>query len=231
MANFIKKAVFNLMEQVISPSEIIEVRAWEPATLYEIDVHLPTTDFTKWNTIKRVKCKVADFEYRDYTPALWNAEKKVCTLYVEAGHNGAGGRWAKNVKVGDELLLGVAHAAQLPANKGKVLGIADGSALGHFLSQKQLLNQEEYPTEVGVFLHDNYQIPSSLISNNPEFEFICEPDGNMIEALEKWCLSKDLSNYTSICIAGNTPMVTTIRKKLKAIPAVSAKIYAYGFWK
>lgn len=231
MANFLKKVVFSLMEQVISPSEIIEVRAWEPATLYEIDVHLPTTDFNKWNTIKRVKCKVADFEYRDYTPALWNAETRICTLYVEAGHNGAGGRWAQSVKAGDELLLGVAHAAQLPANKGKVLCIADGSAIGHFLSQKQLLNQEEYSMEVGIFLHDNYKVPSSLIANNPEFEFIYKSDGNMIQTLEKWCLLKDLSSYTSICIAGNTPMVLSLRKKLRAIPAVSAKIYAYGFWK
>ncbi|PLK42622.1 siderophore-interacting protein [Emticicia sp. TH156] len=230
MANILAKAVSNLMDQLLSPSIVVGIRVWKPETLYEIDLHLPTTDFNKWNTIKRVKCKVDNLEYRDYTPALWNADKKICTLFVEAGHNGAGSRWAQNLKTGDEVLLGVAHAAQLPATDGKILCLADGSALGHCLSLKQLTNRESYPLDVAVVLDHNYQIPSSLVNDNPDFEFIANPQGDATDVLEKWYLSKDLSCYASIYIAGYIPMVTGLRKRLKAISGIKAKIFAYGFW-
>lgn len=230
MANILVKAVSNLMDQLLSPSPVVAVRAWEPATLYEIDLHLPTIDFNKWNTIKRLKCKVDNLQYRDYTPALWDAEKKVCTLYVEAGHNGAGSRWAQSLQTGDEVLLGLAHAAQLPASEGKILCLADGSALGHCLALKQLTSRDDYPMDVAMVLHDEYQIPSSLLEENPDFEFIANQQGDRMDVLEKWYLSKDLSSYNSIYIAGYIPMVTGLRKKLKATPKVRAKIYAYGFW-
>jgi NADPH-dependent ferric siderophore reductase len=230
MANILKKAVAGLLEKVLTPAQVISVRAWQPATLYEVDVHLPTVNLEKWNTIKRLKCKVGEWEYRDYTPASWNVEKKVCTLYIEAGHQGAGSRWIQQLKPGDEILLGPAHAAQLPAQEGTILCLADGSALGHFLALKQLTDRGNYPMEVAVFLHDDYQIPPSLLENNPEFKFIIKPHGASLDALEQWCRSKELRNYTSIYIAGNIPMVTSLRRKLKALPDVHAKIYSYGFW-
>jgi NADPH-dependent ferric siderophore reductase len=230
MANILKKAVAGLFEKMLTPSHVLDVRAWQPSTLYEVDMHLPTITLEKWNTIKRLKCKVGDLEFRDYTPALWNAEKKVCTMYIEAGHQGAGSRWIQQLKPGDEILFGAAHAAQLPAQEGKLLCLGDGSALGHFLALKQLTDRSHYPMDVAVFLHDQYQIPPSLLENNPEFKFIIKPHGASLDALEQWYRSKELRSYTSIYIAGNIPMVTSLRRKLKAILDVHAKIYSYGFW-
>ena len=230
MTNILKKAVSGLLEKMFTPSEVIDVRAWQPATMYEVDVFLPTIPMEKWDTIKRFKCKVDDFEYRDYTPATWNAETKVCTMYIEAGHNGAGSRWIRQLKKGDDVILAPAHAASLPAQQGKVLCLADGSALGHFLGLKQLTDPGKYPIEAGIFLHENYEIPTALVQNNPEFEFITKPHGNSCDVLEQWFMSKDLSSYSSIYIAGNIPMVRTLRKKLKALPGVHAKISTYGFW-
>lgn len=230
MANILKKAAAGLLERLLIPAYVVEVRAWQPATLYEVDVHLPSVDMQQWNTIKRFKCKVDAFEYRDYTPALWNADTRICTLYIEAGHNGSGSRWVKQLKTGDQILVGVAHAASLPAQTGKLLGLADGSALGHFLGLKQLTDRQKHPMDVAIFLHDDYQLPPSLLANNTEFDFIVKPDGHCLNTLEQWCMSKDLSLYTTIYIAGYIPMVTGLRKKLKAIPNVSASIYSYGFW-
>ncbi|GAB3894820.1 hypothetical protein GCM10028803_10380 [Larkinella knui] len=230
MANILKKAVAGLFEKMLTPSRVLAVRAWQPATLYEVDVHVPTIPLEKWNTIKRLKCKVGELEFRDYTPALWNADKKVCTMYIEAGHQGAGSRWIQQLKPGDEILFGAAHAAQLPAQEGKLLCLGDGSALGHFLALKQLTDRRTYPMDVAVFLQDQYQIPPPLTENNPEFDFIPKPHGVSLDALEQWYRSKELRNYTSIYIAGNIPMVTSLRRKLKAIPDVQAKIYSYGFW-
>ena len=230
MANILKKAVSGLLEKMFTSSIVTDIRAWQPATMYEVDVHIPGVHMEKWDTIKRLKCQVADLEYRDYTPALWDAEKKVCTMFIEAGHNGAGSRWIQRLKKGDEILLGAAHAAPLPAKEGKILCLADGSALGHFLGLKQLTDRKKYPMEAAVFLHDDYQIPPSLTNQNLDFEFIVKPHGDSTQTLEQWFMAKDLSSYTSIYIAGNIPMVSGLRKKLKAIPAVKARIYGHGFW-
>lgn len=230
MANILKKAAAGLLERMLTPAHVVNVRAWQPATLYEVDVHLPSVDMGQWNTIKRFKCKVDSFEYRDYTPALWNAENKICTLYIEAGHNGSGSRWVKRLQTGDQILVGVAHAASLPTQDGKLLCLADGSALGHFLGLKQLTDRQKHPMDVAVFLHDDYQLPPSLLANNAEFDFIVKPGGHCLSALEQWCTTKELSVYTAIYIAGYIPMVTGLRKKLKATPGVTARIYSHGFW-
>ncbi len=230
MANILKKAVSGLLEKMFTSAMVTDVRAWHPSTMYEVDVYLPTIDMEKWDSIKRLKCKVDDLQYRDYTPASWNPQTHKCTMYIEAGHNGAGGRWVQQLKSGDELLFGAAHAAQLPAQQGSVLCLGDGSALGHFLALKQLTDRTQNPVEAGIFLHDPYDIPPSLSHENPDFEWITNSGSTSLSVLSSWCESKDISSYTSVYIAGNIPMVTGLRKQLKAIPGMPAKIYAHGFW-
>ena len=212
-------------------ANVLDIRIWNPRSMYEIDLHLPTVDMGKWKTIHRLKCKVDEFEYRDYTPAWWEAEKRICTLYVETGHNGAGSRWAQRVQPGDQVIVGPAHAAPLPAKPGKILGLVDGSALGHMLGLKQLIDPVEHPLEVGVFFQEDYELPTTLSRENPEFEFIGNPQGSSLESLENWVYAKDLSNYSSIYIAGNIPMVRELRKKLKSIADPNTTLYAHGFWR
>lgn len=232
MANIIKRAAFKLMEQTLAAqANVLAIRTWNPTSMYEIDLYLPTVDMGKWKSIHRLKCKVDEFEYRDYTPAWWEAEKGICTLYVETGHNGAGSRWAQRIRPGDQVLVGPAHAAPLPAKQGKVLALADGSALGHVLGLKQLTYPEEHPLEAAVFLPEDYQIPTALIHENPEVEFIAKSDGSSLESLENWIGTKDLREYSSIYIAGYIPMVRELRKKLKTRANQNATIYAHGFWR
>lgn len=232
MANVLKKAMSGLFDKMLSTAKVIDVYRWKPATMVEIVVQLPGLNMEKWKTIHRVKCRVGELEYRDYTPSCWNAEKGTFKLYVEAGHNGAGSRWAQQIQPGDEILLGAVHAAQIPVKEGKVLCLVDLSALGHALSLKQLTDQEKFPLETAVFLHETYEIPLALLNENPEFEFLYKENGHHVNVavLEEWLMSKKLTDYESICIAGNTPMVSQLRKKLKAIPEVSARMLAQGFW-
>ncbi|SFC75972.1 siderophore-interacting protein [Spirosoma endophyticum] len=232
MANIIKRAAFKLMEKTLAEqANVLAIRTWNPGSMYEIDLYLPTVNMGKWTTIPRLKCKVDEFEYRDYTPAWWEAEKGICTLFVETGHNGAGSRWAQRVQPGDELMVGPAHAAPLPSKKGKVLGLVDGSALGHMLGLKQLTDPGEHPLEVGVFLHEDYQLPNALSLDNPEFEFILEPERSSLDSLENWTRTKDLSEYSSVYIAGYIPMVRELRKKLKSRVPQNTTFYAHGFWR
>jgi NADPH-dependent ferric siderophore reductase len=230
MSNILKKAIGGLLDQVLNPSKVLCLRSSQSSSMYEIDLHLPNVNMEKWNTIKRLKCKVGELEYRDYTPSLWDAEKRVCTIYIEAGHDGAGSRWARQLKVGDEVLFGDAHAAQLPAKEGRILCIGDGSALGHFLALKQLTKNGNYPMDAAILLHDHYQLPPLLTENPSEYTLTMKPDADRFATLAEWCNTKDLSIYTSIYIAGNIPMVTALRKKLKVHSGIQAKIYAHGFW-
>ena len=125
MANVLKKAVGSLFDKMLTSGKVLRVSRWNPETLVEVEVHLPTLNMEKWKTIHRVKCRVADLEYRDYTPTAWNVEKGTFRLYVEAGHDGAGSRWAQQLKAGDEILFGAVHSAQIPSKEGKVLCLVD----------------------------------------------------------------------------------------------------------
>lgn len=219
-----------LFDKMLSTAKVINVNRWEPATMVEIVVQFPGLNMEKWKTIHRVKCRVGNLEYRDYTPSCWDVEKGTFKLYVEAGHDGAGSRWAQQIQAGDDILLGAVHAAQIPVKEGKVLCLVDLSALGHALSLKQLTDPEKFPLETAVFLHETFEIPPVLLSENPEFEFLYRENEHNVTVLEEWLMSKKLTDYESICIAGNTPMVSQLRKKLKAIPEVRARILAHGFW-
>lgn len=230
MATILKKAVSGLFDKMLNRAEVIGVHRWDPASLVEIEIHMPSLNMEKWKTIHRVKCRVGEMEYRDYTPAAWNPAKGTFKLYVESGHQGAGSRWAQQLKTGDAILLGAVHAAQIPSKEGRVLCLVDLSALGHALSLKQLMDQTKFPLETGIFLHERYEIPERLQKENPEFQFLYRSGEHSIKVLEEWISLKNLADYESICIAGNTPMVSQLRKKLKADPSVEARIFAQGFW-
>lgn len=230
MVNILKKAASGLLEMMLSPAMVLAVRAWDSKTMYEVDLHLPTANMASWDTIKRLKCKVGALEYRDYTPSLWNSETNVCTMFIETGHDGPGSCWARQLKPGDEISYGAAHAAALPTLLGGVLCLADGSALGHFLALKQLTDHSEHPMDVAVLLPETYQIPDLLKEENPEFDFMTGHGEAGIALMEQWCDQKELNRYNSIYIAGSVPMMRALRRKLKANPAVHAKVQGYGFW-
>ncbi|GLU56982.1 siderophore-interacting protein [Dyadobacter frigoris] len=231
MTNGLKKAVFNLMDKAFTQEGfVLAIRKWQPEMMYEIDLHLPEVDMNKWNTIPRLKCKVAEFEYRDYTPAKWDVEKRICTMLIETEHNGHGSAWTKNLQAGDTILFAPAHAAQLPSRPGKIVCFGDGSALGHFLALKQLTNRNEYPFEAVIFLNEDYTLPDYFKNKNPEFKFVMMPGANSLDSLNQFSENKRMSDYTAVYIAGFIPMVTGLRKILKKNPYLTAKIFAHGFW-
>jgi len=231
MANVLKKAICNLVDKAFtSECYVAGVKAWELSGMFEIVIHMPEIDMRKWNSIQRVKCKVAYGEYRDYTPACWDAEKRICTVFIETEHEGYGSRWAKNLKVGDTIFLAVAHAAPLPNKPGKILCFGDGSALGHFLALKQMTERGNFPFEAIVFLNEEYILPPLFLSDNPEFSPVMKSREDCLRSLIKCAEEKILTEYSSIYIAGYIPMVSGLRKFLKRLPDLDAKIFAHGFW-
>lgn len=231
MANILKGFVGNLIDKMTSSAEIIDVRAWNSKGIYEIDVHLPMIDMNKWKCVQRLKCKVGELKYRDYTPAHWDDKTQICTLYIDAGHEGVGSKYIRDLKIGDNLIFSAAHSTPTPSQTGRVLCIADASALGNSLALKQLIDKTTYPLDTVTFFEENSQIPSSLKEQNPEFEFLFGVLEDKIKILTQWCESKDLTTYSSIYITGNSSMVREVRNILKSKPKVRAQIYANGFWK
>lgn len=230
MANILKGIVGNLIDKMTSSAEIIDIRAWNPKGMYEIDVHLPMIDMDKWKCVQRLKCKVGELKYRDYTPAYWDNKTQICTLYIDAGHEGIGGKYIRELKIGDNLTFSAAHSTPTPSQTGRVLCIADASALGNSLALKQLIDKTTYPLDAVTFFEENSQIPSSLKEQNSEFEFLFGALEDKTKMLTQWSESKDLTIYTSIYITGNSSMVREVRNKLKSKSEIKAKIYSNGFW-
>lgn len=230
MVNILKKAASGLLEGLFDRATVLAVRIWNDASMYEVDLHLPEINMESWNSIKRLKCKVGPLEYRDYTPVLWNSETNICTMLIDSAHQGAGSRWVRTLKTGDTILYGAAHAASLPSLRGRLLCLADASALGHFLALKQLTDSSEHPMDVAVMVHGDCEIPEIFKEENPEFQFIKCSGSDGISKMEQWCFDKDLTDYNSIYIAGNVSMMKALKSKLRADPNVHAKIYGYGFW-
>jgi len=230
MANIIKRTLGGLLEQLFSQSQVIAKRLWPNSSMYELDISLPAVSMEKWNTVKRLKCQVGLLEYRDYTPALWSIDQQTCTLFIEAGHQGIGSKWISALSVGDKILLGEAHAAHLPVNPGPVLGLGDGTAIGHFLALKQLTNRTDFPLEVGIFINDDQQAPMEFINNHPEFTFIAKNEKSAFPALKHWSDTQDLKKFASVYIAGNNTMVRELRATLKNQLGPGVKIYGHGFW-
>jgi hypothetical protein len=172
VTNLFTKTVSSLVELISSKGHVLSVETYNNGTFYQVNVHLPATDMSKWTTIPRLKCRVGELDYRDYSPAQWDAAQRTCTLYIEAAHQGAGSNWVKQLRAGDTFSYGAAHAQQVPPRPGKILCIGDGSALGHFLALKQLTQQKQSDLEAAVFLSEEIALNPDLLYENPEFNFL-----------------------------------------------------------
>lgn len=230
MATLITQTINNVIDWIGSKAEVLAVTAWSPDTFYQLDLHLPVTDMAKWTSIHRMKCRVAQFEFRDYSPSQWDAINRTCRLYIEAGHNGAGSEWARRLRAHDTVSYTTSPTQAVPTKPGKVLCLGDGSALGHFLALEQLTSRPQYPIEAAVYLHGSYELPPALRNDNPEFDFLIESTHNATDVLRQWLAQKSLTSYSSIYLNGSIPMVQQLRRIIKAQPDIQAKLFVQGFW-
>lgn len=226
--NILKKKALGLFEkQFGKTAQVLEVRAWNPATFFEVDLHLPGVDMNKWQSVQHMKCKVAEATYRDYTPSQWDAETETCTLFIDAAHDGYGSKWAASLKSGDEILyLGISTTFTKPLS-ASLFCLGDSSAIGHFLALEQLAGKGN--------------INGALVIKEPEhrtafqsfFESALEPvashRGCNIDILHNWLIEQPL-NDAAVYLAGNVAMVVELRKKIKMLPGFSGTVKVQGFW-
>jgi len=230
MVNPIKKVFFDFIDKTITQQgQIRSVSKWESSEMYEIQVYLPGIDMQKWDTIPRIKVKVAEYEYRDYSPAIWNTAEKTCYLFIHASHNGRGSSWVKQLKTGQTFLFAPASAASVTRQKGPVLCLGDETALGHFLALDQLTKTEENPIDIHLSVNQNIVLPGHISMHN-KLSFIKQENSESLFVFQRSLSNFNLSSYRSIYLAGHIPMVQGLRKILKSDQNVNARITSNGFW-
>ncbi len=226
-----KQATTFLENRLTHKGRVLAVRAWTPASFYEIDLHLPEADFHRWQKAQHIKVRVAPFIYRDYTPADWDAGTHTCTLYIDAGHDGAGARWVKELQAGDTIAyLGIGPTPQSPGQEAKATFLGDQSAIGHFLALAQLAGQATH-------------INGAIVLAEPEHRQQYEHDFSrhlnlellpfrysMEHSLMRWAFDCPIYEDQVFYLAGNNDLMTGLRKALRQHGINPRQIRAQGFW-
>ena len=214
--------------QFAKTGHVLEVRAWNPSTFYEVDLHLPGVDMQKWQSVQHMKVKVAEYTYRDYSPANWDADKNTCTLYIDAAHDGAGSHWATGLRAGDDILyMGISSAFTKPLNAAALFCLGDSSAIGHFLALEQLAGKGKVAGAI-VIPHPQHRTFFSQDFDSG-LEAIPQQNVNNIDNLHTWLLEQQIDD-SAVYLAGNVPMVVELRKKIKSMSGFKGLVKVQGFW-
>jgi NADPH-dependent ferric siderophore reductase len=230
--NRLKKKASGLIEnRVLKTASVLEVRKWPSAAMVEIDLHMPETTMDDWNEVNYIKCKVADFTYRDYTPSGWDAETQTCTLYIDVNHTGPGSLWANGLDKGHEVgYIGIKSTQQTPVNTSAVICLGDESSLGHLLAMQQLA-MPAARFSGAVLMGDEHN--RSLFSEyfRTPLHPVLRTDVHGHHSLTEWLLQQTyhLEN-TIFYLAGNNTMVAQLRKILRSQGYSSGQIKTQGFW-
>jgi NADPH-dependent ferric siderophore reductase len=227
----IRKKAVSLFENKLQTASVLEVRYWEPSTLIEIDLHMPFADITKWDEVPYIKFKVDDLTFRDYTPSGWDAETCTCTIYIDAAHEGAGSKWARQLEKGNTVsYLKIGSTHHKPVATSAVVALGDESSMGHLLAlQKMVLPNTRFS---GGLILDNEQHRKLFHEYfwSP-LEPVARKDGVGHHSLMEWVLQQHYSmENTVFYLAGNNTMVTQLRKLLRNQGYPSGQIKVQGFW-
>lgn len=202
---------------------VVGTRAWQPATFFEIDLHLPDIDMSGWKDAQHIKCKVGPFTYRDYTPAYWDTDTHTCTLYIDAMHDGAGSRWAKGLQQGDVFCyVGLGSSHQQPEKNMRHVFLGDKTAIGHFAALQQLAGKTAEITGAVMVKEDSHR--EAFTAYFPRLAM--QP----VADVTKWVDNNQQHNNAVFYLAGNNQLVISLRKQLRSIGYNSKQIKAQGFW-
>jgi hypothetical protein len=186
------------------------------ATLMQISLHLP--EALNWRSCQHLKCETGHRILRDYTVADWDGNTQTATLLIDAGHNGAGSKWVRDLKPGQAVsFVGPGGGFHQPTAADNLVCIGDASAIGHFVSLFKRSKQQFHTLIVGNPLPDTILgMPiETLIQNDYPAQ------------LNNWLKSLPLQD-TTFYVAGNIPLIVKTRKILKE--AGWKQIKSAGFW-
>lgn len=225
----IKNKVISLLENAFGKSgKVLEVRAWNPATFFEVDVHFPEMKMEKWDKVQHIKVRVAEGVYRDYTPACWDVETSTCTLFIDAQHEGLGSKWVSNLKKGDSIVyVGVGPTFHQPTPNGNMISLGDMSSIGHYLALQQLAKAQPISGAIAIANEHHRREFNEYLDWN--IGAIAQQDFGGYSALANWVETNNLATST-IYIAGHIPTCVQLRKRIKQMHTQPKSIKVQGFW-
>jgi NADPH-dependent ferric siderophore reductase len=228
----IKKKAGELIEpQLLKAGRVLEVRTWQPATMIEVDLHLPFADMQHWTEVPYIKVRVDGLTYRDYTPFGWDADTHTCTLLIDVTHTGPGSDWAKRLKKNDVIhYLKIDTSHHEPDPTALVVGLGDESSMGHLLALQQMtlphsrfngaivISDAEHRNLFGEYFRSPLM---PLARHNAED---CDQLFHWVMA-QQYCVA-----HTVFYLAGNEKTVSKLRRLLKDQGYLSGQIKVKGFW-
>jgi NADPH-dependent ferric siderophore reductase len=223
----VENTTIGLLERsVLRRGRVIGLRAWDPGTLVEVDLHLPGTDMSHWDEAQHIKCRVASYTFRDYTAAGWDVQTRTCTLYIDTAHEGPGSRWAMGLREGDAFYYaGVSRTPHPPAPWSRVVCLGDESSLGHILAFRQLLPRSS-SLYGAVVLQD-----AAHRACFPDFFRLPMETVESVDALPRWIRDRpDLVGDAIFYVVGSAGLVRRLRFQLKEQGVEGSRIKAQGFW-
>lgn len=188
-------------------------------SLLAITLHTP--DLVKWRSCQHLKFETGKLHYRNYTLAHWDEASKQATLLIDAGHEGSGSDWARQLRPGQTLLYaGPGGGIHQPTAATHLVCIGDASAIGHFSS---LFHRKGMRQQLYTLISHKQPLPLKILNmpvdTTPEY----------IAGIECWLLQQPFAMHdTTFYVAGNIPLVVQIRKLIKRLGAPQIK--AQGFW-
>jgi len=228
----IKKSAGKLIEPaLLKQGRVLEVRSWEPSTMIEIDLHLPTADMSHWADVPYIKFRVDGLTFRDYTPSGWDADTHTCTLYIDAAHKGPGSNWARSLQKNDTVqYLKIDTTHHMPDPTNLVVGLGEQSSLGHFFGLQQLVYPVTRFTGAVAMADDNHRSLFPEYFRSP-LQPIANTDSTGHERLMTWVGEQGFcADHTYFYLAGNHNMVSGLRKSLREEGFHSGHIKVKGFW-
>ncbi len=227
--NYLKRQALNLLEKtMLKTGRVLDVRFWNPATVCEIDLHLPDADMSHWDSVQHIKMKVSDGEYRDYTPVFWDAETHTCSLIIDLDHNGPGSEWARNLQRESVVgYIGIGRTPHRPVS-GTMLGFGDTSAMAHLLALEYLAPSKSDIGGTICFRHPEH-VQEFQQYFNSNFQPVAEDNLTYDDTWQHWLDNHTLLGQT-IFVVGNIPSVTKFRSYLRKHFTFNGTIKAEGFW-
>jgi NADPH-dependent ferric siderophore reductase len=226
-----KKAISFIEPQILKTGRVLEVRAWEPATMIEIDLHLPCADMAHWNEVPYIKFRVHNLCYRNYTPFGWDAKTRTCTILVDAGHDGPGSIWAKALQQNNTVhYLKIDTTHQSPDPMHLVVGLGDESSLGHLLALQQMtLPKTRFCGAVLMTEAKHHSLLNEYFG--PALQPIVRQHPFGSDELFEWVITQGYcKEHTVFYLVGNDILVSKVRYLLKEEGYLHKQIKVKGFW-
>lgn len=233
MNKLTQKAIALAETSFLKKGEVLAVRAWEPGSIREIDLHLPDCDMRRWTSAQHIKCKVGVLAYRDYTLSGWDAETHTCTTFIHAAHRGAGSSWALDLRPGDEILYrgpGSSHQQPVPARQLCFLG--DETSIGHFLALQQLARPGVVISGAVLLSEAHHRQEFHEYFPGWSLEPLQKNGDAGYRELDHWVDALDPRDHpdTVFYLAGYGPGVLGLRKLLRRKGIAGSQVRAQGFW-